>query len=333
MKIIVAVWILLFTMPAFATEGVSQSPKDYYNFLTQKLIADFREGIKLYNESKDPSAPSIKRGLNQNYVMVVKTTRVHFSINNYLNDQMYVNGKLVQRSTFGWAKTTWSIPFISEAVAGEDELDSETTKIILTALGSLTSKLEEVGMMCFAGCVTDVKKNNRVKIYNTLERQHGDCEQQLEAQSDTIKKYPSYQMVSLLHSTFNPEFTGLRSLIQKISESNAKRVKEFMTTKMLVNKNYETCVGVITSGTAADGAYNPLEKGMSVLKSGGVASMVIEEEVEKAQKICVKMEELKTCLVNLKKNLNTINSIKRSVNKAGYNVPLETLPEIKGIER
>ena len=35
----------------------------------------------------------------------------------------------------------------------------------------------------------------------------------------------------------------------------------------------------------------------------------------------------------LKKNLNSINSIKRSVNKSSYNAPLETLPKIRAIDR
>ncbi len=331
MRMITIILAMLLTTTAFAGDG--KAPRDYYNFLTQKIIEDFRTGIKNYNETKAANQPAIKRGLNQNYGMVFKKTRVRFSIVNYLNDQMYVNDKLVQRSTFGQAKTTWIIPFINEAVAAEDDLDAETTKVLLTALGSLSEKMEEVGMMCFSGCENDIKKNNRAKVYKTLERQHEDCNDQLYAQSETLRKYPSYQMVSLLHSTFNPEFTGVRNLIQKISESNAKKVKEFMTEKMLVNKNYQTCVEVVTSGTAADGAYNTLERGASVLRAGGVASMVIEQEIEKAQAICVKMDELKTCLLSLKKNLNSINSIKRSINKAGYNAPLETLPDMKSIER
>lgn len=332
MKLLFAVWIMVFSFSTYANNETGKSSKDYYNFLTQKIINDFREGVKNYNETKASDAPAIKRGLKQNYVMVIKKTRIHFSILNYLNDQMYVNGRIYQRSTFAQPKTTLMIPFIDEVMAAED-LDAETTKILLTALGSLTSKLEDVGMMCFSGCATDIKKNNRVKIYNTLDRQHEDCEEQLSTQSESIKKYPSYQMVSLLHSTFNPEFTGVRNFIQKISEANSKKVKEFMITKMMVSKNYETCVGVITSGTIADGSYDPLEKGIIAIKAGGAASMKIEEEVEKAQKICVKMEELKSCLLSVKKNLNSINSIKRSMTKDGYNYPAETLPEIKGIER
>lgn len=329
MKVIMVICILIFTSSVQAAADISQSDKYYHNFLTQKLIADFRAGIKHYNESKTESAPAIKRGLKQNYVMIVKNTRVHFSIVNYLNDQMYVNGKIVQRSTFGQLKTTWYLPFISEAVASEGDIDGDTTRIILTALGDLTSKLEEIGMLCFVGCANDIKKNNRVKIYNTLEKQTVDCQEQLETQSDSIKKYPSYQMVSLLHSTFNPEFSGVKTLIQKISETNIKKIKEFMTNKMIVNKNYQTCIEVITSGTVADKSYSTLEK----MAIGGIHSSIVEEEIVKAQQVCMKMEELQLCLNTIKKNLNSINSIKRKMSKDGYNYPQETLPETKGIER
>ncbi len=316
----------------YASEAGSE-PKDYYNFLTKKTIEDFNSGVELYNSTKDPAAPVIKKGSGNYYNLVVKKNRVRFTILNYLNDQMYVNNKLVQISTFGLKNTTVFNFFISEAVAAEDELDGDSTRIILTALGSLSGKLEEVGMICFAACERTAKKNNKAKIYATLDTQLEDCNQQMDAQSDTLKKYPTYQMVSLLHSTFNPEFTGVKNLFQKVAEANSKKVKEFMETKLMVNKNYKTCVEVITAGTVADGAYNPVDRGINVLRAGGATSVNVEEEIANAQKICGKMEELRMCLVNLKKNLNAINSIKRNINKEGYNLPIENLPNINGIER
>ncbi|MBC7427538.1 MAG: hypothetical protein H7336_02930 [Bacteriovorax sp.] len=313
----------------------NNSSSEYYDYLTKKTIEDFNTGVKHYNESKPASAPGVYKGAGQKFNIVIKNNRIQFTVLNYIKDEMFVNGFQVKRSAFGLKnkKTTWIHLLISDAIADDGDLDAETTTILLAALGGLEKNLEEVGMMCFMGCEKDVKKNNKKKILDSLELQHNDCSNQLYAQEDTIKKYPSYNMVSLLHSTFNPEFASVKALIQKVSEANTKKVKEFMTKKMLVTKNYQTCVEVITSGTVADGAYGALEKGISVMTAGGVASMVIEEEIEKAKTICVKMEELRTCLVTLKKNLNTINSIKRSVNKSGYNIPLETLPEIKNIER
>lgn len=326
MKIIMTILAIVVSVSAFADDG--KESKDYYNYLTQKIIEDFQNGVKLYNEQKDDRLPVIKKGLKQNYVMVIKNSRIRFSIVNYLNDQMYVNDKIVQRSTFGQAKTTWSNPFLNEAVAAEGNIDVESTKVLLTALGSFSGKLEEVGMMCFSGCEKDVKNNNRTKIYNTLNRQLDDCNGQLDAQSDSLKKFPSYQMVSLLHSTFNPEFTGVKNFIQKISETNAKKVKEFMAEKMIVNKIYNTCVEVITSGTIVDSS------GFSnIVRYGGTTSVEASEVLEKAQKICIKMDELKSCLQTIRKNLNTINTIKRDINKKGYNSPLETLPEMKGLAR
>ncbi len=309
------------------------SPKDYYDYLTQKTVEDFHKGIKRYNENKPAGAPLIKRVAAQNYSILVKSTRIKFTLLNYLNDQMYINGQLVRRSTFGLKKTSWINFFILDATASEDELDAETTKILLTALGSLQNNLEEVGMMCFLGCENDVKKNNRKKVMATINQQHADCDEQLNDQEMTIKKYRSYKMVSLLHSTFDPEFQSVKKLIQQISESNIKKVNEFMQNKMLITKDYKTCVGVMTSGTAADNAYGAAEKGISILASGGRASMVVEEEIDKAKDICAKMDELKTCLLTLKENLNTINTIKRNANKDGYDFPLEKLPDLKAISK
>lgn len=325
--------MLLSIMVLSVSSAFAESRNDYYDFLAKKVVEDFHKGIDLYNSKKEAGAPAIKRGFRQNYNIVYKKTRIRFTVLNYVNDEIFVNDKLVQRSTFGQKKTTWFNPLISDAIADDSDLDAETTKVMLTALGGLATNLEEVGMMCFMVCERDIKRNNRKKIIDMLNAQHEQCSQQLYAQEETIKKYPSYQMVSLLHSTFNPEFKSIRALIQKISESNVKKVREFMTNKMMITKNYTTCVEVMTSGTAADGAYNPMEKGISVLASGGVGSFVIEEEIEKAKNICVKMDELKSCLLDLKKNLNTINSIRRSVNKKGYNVPEETLPEMKALSR
>jgi hypothetical protein len=313
----------------------SNSASDYYDYITQKTIEDFNAGVKNYNEKKSEKEPGIYKGIGQNFNIVIKTNRIRFTVLNYIKDEMYINDKLVKRSTFEInKKITWVNPIFAEAVASEgNELDAESTKILLTALGGLQYNLEEVGMLCFMGCKKDVKNNNRKKIFNALERQHDDCNNQLYAQENTIKRYRSLNMVSLLHSTFDPDFISVRKLIQKVSESNIKKVKEFMADKMLVTKNYQTCVEVITSGTAADGAYSATERGLSVLIAGGTGSMVIEEEIEKAKAICVKMEELRTCLVTLKKNLNSINSFKREVNRKGYYAPEEKLPDIKSIDR
>ncbi|MBC7711970.1 MAG: hypothetical protein H7177_01430 [Rhizobacter sp.] len=330
----VILFISLFISVQSFAASFNNTPSDYFDYLTKKTIEDFNSGVKRYNEKKKDSEPGIYKGIGQKFNIVIKNNRIQFTVLNYLKDEMYVNGFKVKRSTFGLSKKTTLIDsVISVANADDGDLDAQATQILLTALGGLQTNLEEVGMMCFMSCVSDVKKNNKKKIMDALARQNNDCNDQLYAQNDTIKKYPSYNMVSLLHSTFNPEFASVKALIQKVSEANAKKVKDFMANKMLVTKSYQSCVEVITSGTVADGAFNPLEKGVSVLTAGGAASMRIEEEIEKAKDVCVKMEELRTCLVTLKKNLNTINSIKRSVNKAGYNVPLETLPEIKNIER
>lgn len=288
--------------------------KEAVEFLTHKTIEDFHKGIEGYNRK---SLPVIKRIGKQNYTLVANTTTVRFSLVNYLNDQIFVNDQLVKRSTLGSA------------------VDATTTKIILTALGKLDDRLEEIGMMCFGGCQKNTRAANLKKIIATLDDDHKSCNEQLHAQDDSIKKYPSFRMVSLLHSTFNPEFQSVRNFYLKVAETNKKSVEQFMSKKPGVTKEYGSCIGVMAAGSVADGGMDDLSKGTLATKAGGASGAAIESAVESARSICIKMDELKSCLVNLKKNIGVINSIKRSAKKAsGKNyTPEEKLPEIKTIRK
>mgnify|MGYP001597427724 CR=1 FL=1 len=77
--------------------------------------------VKLYNEKKDPKAPVIKKGAGNYYNLVVNNARIKFTVLNYVNDQIFVNNRLVTRSRFGLKKTSWNNPFISDAVAEDDD--------------------------------------------------------------------------------------------------------------------------------------------------------------------------------------------------------------------
>lgn len=314
----------------------ADTKKESVDLLAHKTIADFHKAIENYNQKKSANAPVIKRTGKLNYNLVVNKTVVRFTLVNFLNDQMYVNDQLVQKSTFGLKKSTYAPALISNAIAADLEvLDAATTKMILTALGNFNDNLEEVGMMCFSGCQKNTREENLKKIVNTLDDQSKSCNEQLYTQDDSIKKYPSFRMVSLLHSIFNPEFQSVRNFYLKVAETNKKSVDEFMSKKLAITKNYENCIGVMTAGTVADGNIDTLSKGMLVLKAGSPSGMAIESAVENARNICIKMDELKNCLVNLKKNLGVINSIKRAAKRATgteYS-PEEKLPEIRTISR
>lgn len=311
------------------------SKKEAIDFLTQKTIADFQKGIEHYNQKKESTLPPIKRISKQNYSLVVKQTTVRFSLVNYLNDQMFVNDKLVSRSGFGVVKTSYLDSFITKAEASETDVDGETTKLILTVLGKFTQSLEEVGMMCFGGCQKSTREANMKKIINTLDDQRKSCNEQLYEQEDSIKKYPSFKMVSLLHSIFNPEFQSVRNFYLKLAETNKKEVDEFMSKKLSMTKGYENCMGVMTAGTVADGSQDSLTKGAIALAAGGPVGMAIEAAVDHARDICLKMDELKNCLTNLKKNVGVINTIKRNAKKASgidY-APEESLPTVKALSK
>lgn len=265
--------LLISFMFGCAFSHADDTKKEAIDLLAHKTIADFQKAIEVYNQKKDESAPAIKRIGKQNYNLVAKDTIIRFSLVNYLNDQMYVNEQLVERSTFGLnAKTV-------------------TTKIVTGALSSFGANLEEIGMMCFSGCQKTSRDINLKKIINTLDDQKSSCTEHLQAKEDVSKKYPSFRMVSLLHSAFNPEFQSVRNFYLKVAETNKKSVESFMSKKRAVTKDYENCIGVMSAGTMAD----------ENLESLGA--------LESARNICVKMDELKNCLVSLKKRLNRISSI------------------------
>lgn len=322
---------LLISVSAFAADAEKES----LDFLAKKTVEDFHSGIENYNKTKEASAPSIKKVKAQVYQFKAKNSTVHFSIVNYLNDQIYINNQLVTKSTFGLPKTTWFDYVIAPARAEEGNPDAESTKIILTALGGLNKNLEEVGMICFAGCQKEIREKNMKKILKTLDHENEECAQAASTQEDTINKFPSYKMVSMLHSTFSPEFQSVKNFFKKISESNRKAVNAFMADKLAIEKNYQSCVGIMTSGTVADGAYDSMSRGIAVLKAGGSASFAMENAVEEAKRICVKMDELKSCLLTVKDNLAAINNIKRAEKRrTGQDYsPQESLPDINSIAR
>jgi hypothetical protein len=316
--------LLLFNMNQLVA---ADSKKEAIDLLANKTIADFQKAIEVYNQKKDPAAPMISRIGKQNYTFLVNKTTVRFTLVNYLNDQMYVNEQLVKRSTFGIKKTSYiSVIMASALASSEVTLDGATTRVMLTALGELSGHLEEIGMLCFSDCQKGTRENNLKKIIGTLSQQHSDCQGQLYAQEDTIKKYPSFKMVSMLHSVFNPEFQSVRNFFLKISEVTKNSEDSFMTEKLGIEKNYPNCMGVMTSGTIADGSLDSLNRGILAIKAQGPAGMAMEKSIEVARNICIKMDELKSCLVELKKNVNAINTIKRNVRKA---TGIEYSPEEK----
>lgn len=269
--------------------------KEAVDFLTHKTIEDFHKGLESYNQK---GLPVIKRIGKQNYTLVANATLVRFSLVNYLNDQMYVNDQLTKRSTFG------------------STAKSATTKIIQTALENLDDHLEKIGMMCFGGCQKNTREANLKKMITTLDDQHKSCNEQVSSQDDSIKKYPSFRMVSLLHSTFNPEFQSVRNFYLKVAEANKKSVEQFMSKKSANDKEHSGCIAVMTAGSVADGSIDNLSKERLAAKAGGPSEAAIESAVESSRNICIKMDELKSCLVILKKNLSVINSLKKSAKKA-----------------
>lgn len=323
---------MFFTSSLAFAEGTDN---DYLDFLTKKTIQDFQKGIELYNSKKDAQSPAITKNDEGLYKMVAKKNIVHFSLINYLNDQIYINNRLTERSSLGLKLTSWLDHLITTAVAEDGNLDAESTKIILTALGSLTKNLEEVGMMCImSSCKKEIREKNMKKILTTLNAQNEECAQQQYDQEKTIDRHSSYRMIDMLHSTLSPEFMSVKNLFKKVAEANKGAVQTFMEDKLPLEKNYRTCIGIMTAGTIADHEGGSLQAGSSILKSGygGLNSDRMAQVKDEAKDVCVKMEELKGCMLSLKENLAVINNFKREEKRrSGYNAPTEDLPNINAL--
>ena len=324
--------VLLVSTYSHTSIAATESSR-YLDILTKKTIEDFQKGIELYNSSRASGVPQIKKAGGQRYRFKAKSAEVSFSIVNYLSNQIYINDKLHDISTFGLKKTSWTNFIIEDVYAGAEDLDAETTKVILTALGGLSGKLENIGMLCFSGCQKEARLKNLSKIMATLNAQKAECEEQKSAQEESIRKFPTLMMVSYLHSTLSPEFQSVRKFMQKISEASEKSVNEFMEKKLASEKKYQTCIGVMTAGTVADGSDGEFSRGIMAIKSRS-GGMAMEQAVSEATNVCLKIDEVKSCLLELKKNIAALNTLRRN-NKTttGEGFPIEEVPNIKSIER
>ncbi|MBY0416057.1 MAG: hypothetical protein K2Q18_17935 [Bdellovibrionales bacterium] len=308
----------------------SDSEDGAINYLASKTIEDFQKGINLYNETKSQDAPLITKSDIGLYKFKVKANTVEFSLVNYLNDQIYINGHITQKSGFGLNKTTWNLFLINSAYAQENPtLDADSTRIILTALGSVSGKLDDIGMFCVFGCVKDTREKNLKKIMVALEKENASCQEGSFAQTETIEKFPSYKMLTLLHSVVNPEFQGVKNFFQKVAEANLKASAKFMDDKLAIDKKQKNCMAIMTADTVADGTFDNLGRGWAVLKGGGPGTVQMQSAIENAKNTCLKMEELKSCLNSVKNNLASINGIKRAEKRKDprNSVPEEKLPD------
>lgn len=324
--------VLVVSGQSFSAGAATESSR-YLDVLTKKTIEDFQKGIELYNSSRASGIPQIKKAGGQRYRFKARSAEVSFSIVNYLSNEMYIDDKIYDISTFGLKKTSWMNLIIQDVHAGAEDVDAETTKVILTALGGLSGKLESVGMMCFSGCQKETRLKNLSKIMTTLDVQKAECEEQKDAQEDSIKKFPTLMMVSFLHSTLSPEFQNVRKFMQKIAEASTKSVNEFMETKLASEKKHQTCIGVMTAGTVADGSDGDFSRGIMALKSRS-GGMALEQAVNEATNVCIKIDQVKSCLLELKKNIAAMNTLRRnSKTTTGERFPAEEMPNLKSIER
>lgn len=291
------------------------------NYMAEKMVKDFHNGIKLYNEEKDSSLPLIEEK-DGAYAFSINKNNVRFTLINYLNDQIFINDKMTSVANIMAPKTSYLDLIIKPAYADDDmpTLDGESTKILLHTLSTFGVKLEKVGWTCISdSCKKEVRDRNLEKISFELKKRKDDCKDQQYETSESIQRYKRHP--NIIHAlSFLPasEFSNVKAFMLKVTQTNQKAVADFMEDNMgIENKSHSSCMQIMLSGSIAQ-ASGGLQ---NLAAYGGHLSAEKEKIVKSAKDNCVALEELKLCLVNLYADTVVINNHKRQAKEAVENFP------------
>ncbi len=294
--------------------------EEILNLLAEKMVTDFHKGVELYNAEKEAGLPEIKMG-DDTYLFKYKKNSFRFSIVNYLNDQIYINDQLKKIPlNLSAPKTSWLNVFINIAHA-EEELDADSTKILLQTLSTFTIKLDKIGFTCItSSCKAEVRNKNMKRILAELEKKKDDCAERQQGTGESLNRFGRTNSLYSLQMTVGSEFNGVKEVMKKVVSANKKEVNNFLEDHLNIeSKPHKTCIQVMVAGTAAEmkGGLNNLKK----YAEGGPNQAIIED----AKKTCVAMEELKSCLVTLQADSQAINSHKRQAKQND----VDNFPDVK----
>ncbi len=294
--------------------------EEILNFLAEKMVTDFHKGVDLYNAEKETGLPEIIKE-NEMYSFQHKKNSFRFSLVNYLNDQIFINDQLKKLpQSLTATKTSWFNLLINTAHA-EDDLDADSTKILLQTLSTFTTKLDKIGFTCItSSCKGDVRNKNMKRILAELESKKSDCAERQYDAGESVNRFGRTGSIYSLAMTVGNEYNGVKEVMKKVVAANKKDVNNFLEDHLNVeSKPHKTCLQVMVAGTAAEmkGGLNNITK----YAEGGPNKAIIED----AKKTCVAMQELKSCLVTLQSDTQAINNHKRQAKQNDVDV----FPDVK----
>lgn len=297
---------LFILISMFVSTATFAQEEAVLNFLAEKMVSDFHQGLKIYNQERGKDLPEIKSE-DEIYSFSHKKNVFRFSMINYLNDQIYINNQLKTVSQIKAAPVTTLFDYIIKPAHAEEDLDAASAKVLLQTLSSFSGKLEKIGFTCItSSCKKDIRDKNLAKIRRTLDEKRQDCEERQADTGDSLKKFERSQSTLSLAMTVGNEFNSVKEFMKKIASANKKDVNNFLEDHLNVEtKPHQTCLQVMVAGTAGE-----VKGGLSNLATyaaGGANQGLIDE----AKKTCVEMEQLKSCLLTLQENSVSMNNIKR----------------------
>lgn len=287
------------------------------NFLADKIVRDFEKGIDLYNVEKESTLPKIVEK-NGAFTFNIKSNKIHFTIVNYLNEQLYINDKI---SSFpketSLPKTSFIDLFIKPAMANDDgdlpTLDGESAKMLLQTLSTFSFKLEKVGFTCLSSCKKEIREKNLRGILAELNKRKDDCKEQQYTSHESIARFGRTGIVQSLAFLPAPNFMEVKDFMTRLSKSNQKSVTTFMEENMgIENKSHKSCMQIMLIGTVAEMSGDLTNLRAYASKN----SRESNEAISQAKKTCVALESLKSCLVDLHADTVVINNKKREAKDA-----------------
>lgn len=321
------------------------------NLVYESMIKTFHQSVEKYNNEKLKTSPEIVFNQTGIYKIDYKVAHIEFTITDVFQNKFTVNGKTAKWTNFlkGSAKKTSFINLLNNlnpvaiANAGYDDtemqdfsqlkMDGDSTKILLNTLGDFTKNLESISVISFDPCITATcirtrREKNIAKLLNTANQRTEECQKLQAAQVESIDRAKSYKQGEWLISINDYEFRAVKEFFEKMSKKKSKDAVSFLETAMAYKDHaYSNCMGIILSGTLADGMADTMDLGKSALGAYGSGSLYKVELANSAGKVCEKFEELKDCLKDVKENVSRINTLKRSIKKQdGSMMPIDTVP-------
>lgn len=320
-KILILLSLLCSASISFANEN------EALNFMADKIVRDFDNGIDLYNAEKESTLPKIEEK-NGAYTFQIKSNRIHFTIVNYLNEQLYINDKI---SNFpkeaNLPKTSFVDLFIKPAMAGEEDgdmpsLDGESAKMLLQTLSTFSFKLEKVGWTCLSACKKEIREKNLRSILTELNKRKDDCREQQNTSHESIARFGRTGIVQSLAFLPAPNFMDVKEFMVRLQKTNQKSVTTFMEENMgIENKSHKSCMQVMLIGTVAETSGDLTNLRAYASRNSQESNNAIEQ----AKKTCVALESLKSCLVDLHADTVVINNKKREAKDASS---VENFPNV-----